>query len=81
MYSTMNKRSEQNQAENWHQSNNINYYNQKLYWQEVGRDLLEMSIVKGHYWRQIYDSSINLSNSLNIADELTMLYELEKLVN
>ncbi|MDJ0531486.1 MAG: hypothetical protein QNJ70_03160 [Xenococcaceae cyanobacterium MO_207.B15] len=72
---------EQNQAENWRQSDNINYYNQKLYWQKVGKDLLSMSIVKGKYWREIYDSSINLSNSLNIADELTMLYELEKLLN
>ncbi len=68
-------------ATDWRQSDNIDYYNQRLYWQHIGRDLLEKSLTQGRYWREIYDPTMNLFNSVNFADELTMLYELEKLLN
>ncbi len=63
----------------WRRSNNSGYFNRREFWRQVGAGLIAESMEAGRLWRTVYDPSRVPADGLALGDELTMLYELERL--
>jgi hypothetical protein len=65
----------------WRRSNNTGYFNRLEFWRQVGADLIDDSLANGSFWRQVYDPDRIPEGGFALGDELTMLRELEWLIN
>lgn len=64
----------------WMLSNNSNYFNRHLFWQQAGAPLLKEGLATGHFWREIFDAAKIKEHTFTAGDELVMLCQLEKVL-
>ena len=64
----------------WTQSNNSNYFNRHLYWQQAGAPLLKEGLASTRFWREIFDPAKIEEHAFSAGNELAMLCQLERLL-
>lgn len=65
---------------NWKRSNGKDYYDYALYWQVIGKPLIDEAIAHGGFWTEIFEPDLAQSRSEIGPNELTMLYLLPQVL-
>jgi hypothetical protein len=57
----------------WKQAGRRRFYDTKLYWQEIGRDLITQELEREGFWQEVFDSEQAKQRWADEPDELMVV--------